>query len=80
EAAVDGAAKRGVNYQILKNKGLMPRRTKEQRNPRVKRRMRFEKAKKKLGSAVVQARVPASSYGGEATGIKTALSRSTRFK
>ncbi|KAJ1719052.1 something about silencing protein 10 [Coemansia erecta] len=80
EAAVEGEAKRAVNYQILKNKGLMPRRTKEQRNPRVKRRMRFEKAKKKLGSAVVQARAQTSSYGGEATGIKTALSRSTRFK
>ncbi|KAJ1827494.1 something about silencing protein 10 [Coemansia sp. RSA 2599] len=80
EAAVEGEAKRAVNYQILKNKGLMPRRTKEQRNPRVKRRMRFEQAKKKLSSSVAQVRALDGTYGGEATGIKSSLSRSTRFK
>ncbi|KAJ2236619.1 something about silencing protein 10 [Coemansia sp. RSA 1722] len=80
EAAVSNDSKRAVNYQILKNKGLMPRRTKEQRNPRVKRRMRFEQAKKKLSSAVAQVRTLDGNYGGEATGIKSSLSRSTRFK
>ncbi|KAJ2646613.1 something about silencing protein 10 [Coemansia sp. RSA 1250] len=79
EAAVDDDAKRGVNYQILKNKGMMPRRAKESRNPRVKRRKRFEKAQKKLGSTVAQVRTLEGNYGGEATGIKSALSRSTRF-
>ncbi|KAI7821145.1 Sas10 C-terminal domain-containing protein [Kickxella alabastrina] len=76
----NGEAKRNVNYQILKNKGLMPRRTKEQRNPRVKRRKRFEQAKKKISSAVTQVRTLEGNYGGEATGIKSGLSRSTRFK
>ncbi|KAJ2846569.1 something about silencing protein 10 [Coemansia erecta] len=80
EAAVADDTKRAVNYQILKNKGLMPRRTKEQRNPRVKRRMRFEQAKKKLSSSVAQVRTLDGNYGGEATGIKSSLSRSTRFK
>ncbi|KAJ2720937.1 something about silencing protein 10 [Coemansia sp. Benny D115] len=80
EAAVEGETKRSVNYQILKNKGLKPRRTKEQRNPRVKRRKRFEQAKKKLGSTVTQVRQLEGNYGGEATGIKSSLSRSTRFK
>ncbi|KAJ1946149.1 something about silencing protein 10 [Kickxella alabastrina] len=80
EAPVEGEAKRNVNYQILKNKGLMPRRTKEQRNPRVKRRKRFEQAKKKISSAVTQVRTLEGNYGGEATGIKSGLSRSTRFK
>ncbi|KAJ2385947.1 something about silencing protein 10 [Coemansia sp. RSA 2611] len=79
EAAVDDAAKRSVNYQILKNKGLLPRRAKDNRNPRVKRRKRYEKAQKKLGSAVAQVRSLEGNYGGEATGIKPALSRSTRF-
>ncbi|KAJ2848172.1 something about silencing protein 10 [Coemansia brasiliensis] len=79
EAAVDDGAKRSVNYQILKNKGMMPRRAKDNRNPRVKRRKRFEKAQKKLGSSVAQVRTLEGNYGGEATGIKSALSRSTRF-
>ncbi|KAJ1962191.1 something about silencing protein 10 [Dipsacomyces acuminosporus] len=79
DAAVDDDAKRNINYQILKNKGLMPRRTKEQRNPRVKRRMRYEKAKKKINSSVAQVRQLDGSYGGEATGIKSNLTRSTRL-
>ncbi|KAJ2356214.1 something about silencing protein 10 [Coemansia sp. RSA 2618] len=79
DAAVDGDAKRSVNYQILKNKGMMPRRAKDNRNPRVKRRKRFEKAQKKLSSTVAQVRSQDGNYGGEATGIKSKLSRSTRF-
>ncbi|KAJ2756494.1 something about silencing protein 10 [Coemansia pectinata] len=80
EAAVEGEVKRNVNYQILKNRGLVPKRTKEQRNPRVKRRNRYEQAKKKLNSSVTQVRALEGNYGGEATGIKAHLSRSTRFK
>ncbi|KAJ1663124.1 something about silencing protein 10 [Coemansia sp. RSA 1813] len=79
DANVASDAKRSVSYQILKNKGLMPRRTKEQRNPRVKRKVRYEKAKKKLSSTAVQVRKLEGNYGGEATGIKANLTRSTRF-
>ncbi|KAJ2136908.1 something about silencing protein 10, partial [Coemansia sp. RSA 637] len=80
DAAVDDEAKRSVNYQILKNKGMMPRRSKDNRNPRVKRRKRYEKAQKKLSSSTAQVRSQEGNYGGEATGIKSSLSRSTRFK
>ncbi|KAI8319641.1 hypothetical protein GQ54DRAFT_31172 [Martensiomyces pterosporus] len=79
DAAVSKETKRNVNYQILKNKGMMPRRTKEQRNPRVKRRKRYEQAKKKIGSAVAQVRKLEGNYGGESTGIKSNLARSTRL-
>ena len=37
--------RRAITYQMSKNKGLQPKRKKEQRNPRVKHRKKFEKAK-----------------------------------
>ncbi|KAJ2879893.1 something about silencing protein 10 [Coemansia aciculifera] len=80
EAAVEGEVKHNVNYQTLKNRGLVPKHAKEQRNPRVKRRNRYEQAKKKPNSSATQVRALEGNYGGEATGIKAHLSRSTRFK
>jgi len=42
EASTVGAdGKRQISYQIQKNKGLMPTRRKEVRNPRVKKRMKY---------------------------------------
>lgn len=77
----DGDGKRPASWQILSNKGLTPFRKKENRNPRVKRRLRFEKAVKKLHTfkRVVADRKTIGKYGGEATGIKTHLARSTRL-
>ncbi|KFD71413.1 hypothetical protein M514_07105 [Trichuris suis] len=43
-------SKRSITYEMKKNKGLMPKRKKEQRNPRVKHRNRYRKALKKLRS------------------------------
>ncbi len=45
-------AKRGLTYQIARNKGLMPRRKKEQRNPRVRHRKKYQKAVIKRKSQV----------------------------
>lgn len=45
-------AKRAITYQIAKNKGLTPHRKKEQRNPRVKHRNKFRKAKIRRKGAV----------------------------
>jgi U3 small nucleolar RNA-associated protein 3 len=57
---------------MLKNKGLTPRRSKDVRNPRVKKRKKFEKAKRKVASqkAVYKGGIgDVSKYGGERTGI-----------
>jgi U3 small nucleolar RNA-associated protein 3 len=45
EAETKEEEKRAITYQIAKNKGLPPHRKKEQRNPRVKHRSKFRKAK-----------------------------------
>ncbi|KAI8823009.1 Sas10 C-terminal domain-containing protein [Fimicolochytrium jonesii] len=78
--AMEETRKRPATYKILSNKGLTPYRPKEARNPRVKKRMRFEQAQKKLKSfkRVVQKESKAG-YAGETTGIKKDLARSVRF-
>lgn len=47
DAQIDenGDNKRAITWQMAKNKGLTPHRKKEQRNPRVKHRNKFRKAK-----------------------------------
>ena len=41
---------RALTRAILKNKGLTPKRAKSVRNPRVKKRLRYEKAQKRVAS------------------------------
>lgn len=76
------SAPRPASYNIVKNKGLTPSRSKEQRNPRVKQRNRYEKAVKKLSSARGGRLSSDTSkpYAGETTGIRTNLTKSVRFK
>ncbi|KAL2835893.1 Sas10 C-terminal domain-containing protein [Aspergillus pseudoustus] len=79
EIGPDG--KRAITYQIEKNRGLAPKRNKLNRNPRVKKRMRFESKKKKLGSVrqVYKGGEGAGGYGGELTGIKKNLVKSVKL-
>ena len=60
---------------IEKNRGLTPRRSKTGRNPRVKKRQAYEKAKRKVASqrAVFKGGQASLSgaYSGEKTGIST---------
>ncbi|OLY81473.1 hypothetical protein AYI68_g4421 [Smittium mucronatum] len=77
--AEDTSEKRPINYQILKNKGLTPKRNKINRNPRVKKKVKYAAAKKKLSSTRQIYKTPSGPYGGEATGIKTNLSKSVRL-
>ncbi|PYH44394.1 something about silencing 10 family protein [Aspergillus saccharolyticus JOP 1030-1] len=79
EVGPDG--KRAITYQIEKNKGLAPKRSKDSRNPRVKKRKKFEEKKKKLGSIrqVYKGGEGRGGYGGELTGIKKNLVKSVKL-
>jgi U3 small nucleolar RNA-associated protein 3 len=81
EPEMEGDEKRKATWRILANRGLTPFRKKENRNPRVKKRMKYEKAVKKLPSTrrVAVDKKKLSKYGGEMTGIKSNLARSTKF-
>eukprot|EP01038_Epipyxis_sp_PR26KG_P005893 gene5893-8131_t len=76
----DNDNKRGVTYEIIKNKGLTPHRKKENRNPRVAKREKFRKAEIAQGGQIRRVITGvAGAYGGETTGIKNDLSRSRKI-
>jgi U3 small nucleolar RNA-associated protein 3 len=74
------AAKRGITGAMASNRGLTPHRNKALKNPRKKHRVKFEKALVRRKGAVREV-VPgaAGGYGGEATGIKSTVSRSRKL-
>lgn len=80
EEVVAEGQKRGISYEIMANKGLMPHRKKANRNPRVKKREMYAKAvvarKGQVREVISGA---AGSYGGEKTGIKANVSRSRKI-
>ncbi|KAK4068958.1 hypothetical protein Trihar35433_5537 [Trichoderma harzianum] len=73
--------KRKITYAIQKNKGLAPKRSKDVRNPRVKRRKQFEAKQKKLKSMkpVWQGGEPKGGYRGEVSGINATVIKSTKL-
>lgn len=74
------AGKRAIGYVIEKNKGLTPHRKKDVRNPRVKKRKKYEEAKKKLGSKkALYKGGQQGAYAGELTGIKKNLVKSVKL-
>jgi U3 small nucleolar RNA-associated protein 3 len=79
ELGPDG--KRQITYQIQKNKGLAPKRKKEVRNPRVKKRMRYEEKQKKLKTikATYKGGEGKGGYQGELSGIKTGVVKSVKL-
>ena len=79
EVGPDG--KRKITYAIEKNKGLAPKRSKDVRNPRVKRRKQYEAKQKKLKSMkpVWQGGEPKGGYRGELSGINTGVVKSVRL-
>ncbi|KAJ3298785.1 hypothetical protein HDU79_006828 [Rhizoclosmatium sp. JEL0117] len=78
---VEPGHKRKTGWTIDANKGLTPRRKKEDRNSRVKIRNKFAKKLKKLSSvkAIVKDKATIGAYRGETTGIKSNLAKSVKF-
>lgn len=81
EDSVGPDGKRKITYAIEKNKGLTPHRKKEVRNPRVKKRKKFDEKTKKLKSIkpVYKGGEGRGGYRGELTGIKKGLVKSTKL-
>lgn len=71
--------KRPINYTIMKNRGFSARKAKENRNPRLKKRRKYERAIKKLGSFKRLAKPLEGHYSGERNGIRDDVSRSRKF-
>ena len=69
-----------MSRAILKNRGLVAHKSKLNRNPRVKKREQYRKALIRRKGAVRDIRTDEGhKYGGEATGIKSGLSRSRKL-
>lgn len=65
---------------IMKSKGLTRKRKKIDRNPRVKHREKYRKVLQKRKSKVQEFKEgPQSKYGGESSGLKVGLIRSTKL-
>lgn len=85
QETIGADGKRAIGYAIEKNKGLMTlsrgSKKREARNPRVKKRLKYEEKKKKLASMkqVYKGGEGRGGYGGELTGIKSKLVRSTKL-
>lgn len=82
DAEVEPGSHRVVNRQISTNRGLTPHR-KQDRNLRVRKRKKYEKAQKKLSStrAVYKGGQAAlqGGYQGESSGINAGISKSRKF-
>ncbi|NXC67929.1 SAS10 protein, partial [Anhinga anhinga] len=76
----DPNKKRGVTYQMIKNKGLTPRRKKIDRNPRVKHREKFRRAKIRRKGQVREVRRELHRYDGELSGIRAGVKKSRKLQ
>uniref|UniRef100_A0A3Q3IJI8 Sas10 C-terminal domain-containing protein n=1 Tax=Monopterus albus TaxID=43700 RepID=A0A3Q3IJI8_MONAL len=79
EEELDPDAKRGITYQMAKNKGLTPKRKKIDRNPRVKNRQKFIRAKIRRKGQVREVRREETRYRGELSGIRAGVKKSTKL-
>lgn len=80
QALEEQNAKRAITYQIAKNRGLTPRRKKIDRNPRVKHREKFRRAKIRRRGQVHEVRREEQRYSGELSGIRAGVKKSIKLK
>ncbi|XP_042364561.1 something about silencing protein 10 [Plectropomus leopardus] len=80
EEEEDPDAKRGITYQMAKNKGLTPKRKKIDRNPRVKHRAKYKRATIRRKGQVREVRREETRYSGELSGIRAGVKKSTKLK
>jgi U3 small nucleolar RNA-associated protein 3 len=76
---VDDEKRRSITYEISKNKGLMPKRSKLQRNPRVKHRVKYQKAKVRRKGQVREVRTEVKKYAGEMSGINKRVKKGIKL-
>jgi len=73
--------RRGASYEMIANRGLVAHKKKINRNPRVKKRVAYERALVRRKGQVREMREgEANTYGGELTGIRANVSRSRKIK
>jgi len=78
--AAQAAGKRGITGAMSSNRGLTPHRNKDMKNPRKKHRLQYAKALVRRSGAVREATAGAAGgYAGEATGIKTHVTKSRKL-
>jgi U3 small nucleolar RNA-associated protein 3 len=75
----DDDKRRSITYEMEKNKGLIPKRSKLQRNPRVKHRVKFAKAKVRRKGQVREVRKEIKKYGGEISGINARVKKGIKL-
>uniref|UniRef100_A0A182VYK2 Sas10 C-terminal domain-containing protein n=1 Tax=Anopheles minimus TaxID=112268 RepID=A0A182VYK2_9DIPT len=76
---MDADGKRKITYQMAKNKGLSARKRKDQRNIRVKNKLKFRKAMNRRKGAVRTVRTETTRYTGESN-IKPFVKRGIKLK
>ncbi|KAM9361157.1 something about silencing protein 10 [Symphorus nematophorus] len=80
EEEPDPDAKRGITYQMAKNKGLTPKRKKIDRNPRVKNKEKYRRATIRRKGQVREVRQEMTRYSGELSGIRAGVKKSVKLK
>ncbi|XP_058062816.1 something about silencing protein 10 [Anopheles bellator] len=79
EESADEAGKRKITYQIAKNKGLTVRKRRDQRNVRVKNKLKYRKALIRRKGAIRPVRTETTRYTGESS-IKPFVKRGIKLK
>lgn len=74
-----GRKRRPINIAMKKNRGLTPYKKKEYRNPRVKHKLKYQRAMSKRRRNVREAQIEYHRYSGEASGIKTSTVKSIKL-